>query len=215
MAGSDSPRLDAELLLGQAIGIDRAGLIAHSDAPVGADAAASYEAALLRRIAGEPVAYIRGFKEFHGLALSTDPRALIPRPETELIVDLVLGAIVDRLIGAPRPPGTPAASGGRRRDRRRRDSDRPGHRAAPAPDRRRRVDHCHGHVAGCPPARARERRWPRRRRSNSVPAGRPRPLGFNAVRDRGRQPAVYPVRRDRQLADRGVVRTARCPRRRT
>ncbi len=108
MAGSDSPRLDAELLLGQAIGVDRAGLIAHSDAPVGADAAASYEAALVRRIAGEPVAYIRGFKEFHGLALSTDPRALIPRPETELLVDLVLGAIVDRLIGAPRPPGTPA-----------------------------------------------------------------------------------------------------------
>jgi release factor glutamine methyltransferase len=108
MAGSDSPRLDAELLLGNALRVDRTALIAHSDAPVGADAAAAYEAGLVRRIAGEPVAYIRGFKEFHGLALSTDPRALIPRPETELLVDLVLAAIVDRLISAPRPPGTPA-----------------------------------------------------------------------------------------------------------
>lgn len=108
MAGSDSPRLDAELLLGNALRVDRTALIAHSDAPVGADAAATYEAGLVRRIAGEPVAYIRGFKEFHGLALSTDARALIPRPETELLVDLVLASIVDRLISAPRPAGTQA-----------------------------------------------------------------------------------------------------------
>ncbi|MGH2465430.1 MAG: N5-glutamine methyltransferase family protein, partial [Candidatus Limnocylindrales bacterium] len=108
MAGSDSPRLDAELLLGHALRVDRTALIAHSDAPVGADAAAVFEAGLVRRIAGEPVAYIRGFKEFHGIALSTDPRALIPRPETELLVDLVVASIVDRLISAPRPAGTPA-----------------------------------------------------------------------------------------------------------
>jgi len=108
MAGSESPRLDAELLLGHALRVDRTALIAHSDAPVGADAAASFEASLQRRIGGEPVAYIRGFKEFHGIALSTDARALIPRPETELLVDLVVAAIVDRLISAPRPPGTPA-----------------------------------------------------------------------------------------------------------
>jgi len=107
MAGSESPRLDAELLLGHALRVDRTTLIAHSDAPVGADAAASFEAGLERRLAGEPVAYIRGFKEFHGLALSTDPRALIPRPETELLVDLVTAAIVERLIAAPRPAGTP------------------------------------------------------------------------------------------------------------
>jgi release factor glutamine methyltransferase len=108
MAGSESPRLDAELLLGHALRVDRTALIAHSDAPVGADAAAAFEAGLVRRIAGEPVAYIRGFKEFHGIALSTDPRALIPRPETELLVDLVVASIVDRLISAPRPAGTPA-----------------------------------------------------------------------------------------------------------
>jgi release factor glutamine methyltransferase len=108
MAGSESPRLDAELLLGHALHVDRTALIAHSEAPVGADAAATYEASLLRRIAGDPIAYIRGFKEFHGLALSTDPRALIPRPETELLVDLVIATIVDKLISVPRPVGTPA-----------------------------------------------------------------------------------------------------------
>ena len=108
LAGSESPRLDAELLLGHALRVDRTALIAHSDAPVGADAGAAFEASLVRRIGGEPVAYIRGFKEFHGLALSTDARALIPRPETEVLVDLVVACIVERLIAAPRPPGTPA-----------------------------------------------------------------------------------------------------------
>jgi len=108
LAGSDSPRLDAELLLGHVLGVERTSLIAHSEAPVGADAAARYEASLERRITGEPVAYIRGFKEFHGLALASDARALIPRPETELLVDLVIGWLVDRLVAAPRPAGTPS-----------------------------------------------------------------------------------------------------------
>jgi release factor glutamine methyltransferase len=107
LAGSESPRIDAELLLGHVLRVDRTSLIAHSDAPVGPDAAAHYEASLERRMAGEPVAYIRGFKEFHGLALATDGRALIPRPETELLVDLVIDWVVDCLVSAPRPAGTP------------------------------------------------------------------------------------------------------------
>jgi release factor glutamine methyltransferase len=86
VAGSESARLDAELLLGWAIGAERTALIAHPEAPVGASASASYEGAAVRREAGEPVAYIRGLKEFYGLALAVDPRALIPRPETELLV---------------------------------------------------------------------------------------------------------------------------------
>jgi release factor glutamine methyltransferase len=106
-AGSESPRLDAELLLGWAIGADRTGLIAHSDAPVGADAAATYERGLVRREAGEPVAYIRGLKEFYGLALSVDSRGLIPRPETELLVAEAEAEVAWRLISAPRPAGTP------------------------------------------------------------------------------------------------------------
>jgi release factor glutamine methyltransferase len=107
-AGStDTPRLDAELLLAYAIGVDRTAVIAHGDAPVGADAEAGYEALIARREAGEPVAYLRGIKEFHGIALTVDPRALIPRPETELLVDTAIVAIMAALTtGAARdvPP---------------------------------------------------------------------------------------------------------------
>ena len=106
-AGSDTPRLDAELLLGHAIGLDRTAVIAHRDAPVGADAARLYEEAIGRRAAGEPVAYIRGVCEFHGLAFTVDARVLIPRPETEGLVDLALSEIASRLTAAPRPPGSP------------------------------------------------------------------------------------------------------------
>ena len=105
-SGSDSARLDAELLLAAAVGIDRTAIIAHPEAPVGAGAAGRYEADVARREAGEPIAYIRGIKEFHGLALAADARALIPRPETELLVDLALADILVRLTSAPRPPGT-------------------------------------------------------------------------------------------------------------
>jgi len=107
-SGSGSPRLDAELLVGHALGIDRTGVLAHHDAPVGPGAQATLEAAVRRREAGEPVAYIRGFREFHGIALATDPRALIPRPETELLVDAALSEVVARLTDAPRVAGAPA-----------------------------------------------------------------------------------------------------------
>ncbi|HEY5472741.1 MAG TPA: HemK/PrmC family methyltransferase, partial [Candidatus Limnocylindrales bacterium] len=106
-SGSESARLDAELLLGWAIGAERTAVIAHPEWPAGADAARTYEAALVRREAGEPVAYIRGLKEFHGLAFSVDGRALIPRPETELLVSEAEREVARRLTSAPRPPGTP------------------------------------------------------------------------------------------------------------
>ena len=104
-SGSETPRLDAELLLGHAIGVDRTFVLAHPDAPVSVDGAARFDADLARRERGEPVAYIRGFKEFYGLAFSTDPRALIPRPETERLVELAEHDVVRRLASAPRPPG--------------------------------------------------------------------------------------------------------------
>jgi len=107
-AGSDSPRLDAELLMGEALGIDRVGVLAHPDAPVGTGATEVFEALMERRERGEPVAYIRGLREFHGLAFVTDARALIPRPETELLVDAAIAEIARRLTAAPRPPGAPA-----------------------------------------------------------------------------------------------------------
>jgi release factor glutamine methyltransferase len=95
--GFETPRLDSELLLAHAIGVERTAVVAHGDAPVGADAEAAYRAALARRADGEPVAYIRGIKEFHGIALAVDKRALIPRPETEHVVDLVLAEVMTRL----------------------------------------------------------------------------------------------------------------------
>lgn len=106
-SGSESARLDAELLLGHALGVDRPMILAHPELPVGNEAAARFADGLSRREAGEPVAYIRGLKEFHGLAFAVDARALIPRPETELLVDLALAEVADRLGRAPRPPGTP------------------------------------------------------------------------------------------------------------
>jgi release factor glutamine methyltransferase len=106
-SGSESARLDAEVLLAHALDTDRTGVLAHPDAPVGDGPAARFQAALDRRATGEPVAYIRGFKEFHGLAFAVDDRALIPRPETERLVELTELEIVRRLVGAPRPPGSP------------------------------------------------------------------------------------------------------------
>ncbi|HEY7940344.1 MAG TPA: peptide chain release factor N(5)-glutamine methyltransferase [Candidatus Limnocylindrales bacterium] len=106
-SGSPSPRLDAELLLGHVLGVDRAAVLAHPEAPVGTGQAAALETALARRAQGEPVAYIRGVKEFYGLALTADPRALIPRPETELLVDLAQAWVRARLTSAPRAADTP------------------------------------------------------------------------------------------------------------
>jgi release factor glutamine methyltransferase len=96
-SGSATARLDAELLLGFAVGADRTSIVAHPDAPVGQEAAARFEEAVQRRESGEPVAYIRGIKEFHGLAFAADARALIPRPETEALVDAALVEVMTRL----------------------------------------------------------------------------------------------------------------------
>lgn len=106
-AGSESARLDAELLLAHSLETDRTGILAATDALVGDGAASRYQTFLDRRAGGEPVAYIRGFKEFHGLAFAADDRALIPRPETERLVELAELEVVRRLIGAPRPVGAP------------------------------------------------------------------------------------------------------------
>lgn len=111
-SGSESARLDAELLLGWAIGADRTAIVAHRDAPVGADALARFEAGVERRVGGEPVAYIRGIKEFHGLAFAVDSRGLIPRPETEALVDAAVAEIMARLAGRHGEAGTGPGAGG-------------------------------------------------------------------------------------------------------
>ncbi|HEX5954756.1 MAG TPA: peptide chain release factor N(5)-glutamine methyltransferase [Solirubrobacterales bacterium] len=86
-AGVQAPRLDAELLLAEATGRDRARLAADPDAGVEADAARRFGAMVRRRVAREPVAYILGRKGFRRLELAVDARVLIPRPETELLVE--------------------------------------------------------------------------------------------------------------------------------
>ncbi len=106
-SGSESARLDAEVLLADVLGVDRSGLIAHPEAVLSTGQLESYESHVVRREAGEPVAYIRGLKEFYGSAISVDARVLIPRPETETLVELALARITADLTGAMRAADEP------------------------------------------------------------------------------------------------------------
>jgi release factor glutamine methyltransferase len=87
---SESPRLDAELLLGKVLELSRAGLAAHSEQPVAAESEQVYAGLIDRRSKGAPVAYLTGMREFWSLPLRVSPAVLVPRPETELLVDLAL-----------------------------------------------------------------------------------------------------------------------------
>ena len=104
-AGSESARLDAEVLLASAIGTGRTTLLAHPEAQVGTGALERFEEGIARRSRGEPVAYIRGIKEFFGLAFAADGRALIPRPETERLVEAGIAAVMARLTAPGRGRG--------------------------------------------------------------------------------------------------------------
>ncbi|MDE1959965.1 MAG: peptide chain release factor N(5)-glutamine methyltransferase [Xanthomonadaceae bacterium] len=86
----DEGRSEAELLLAHALGVDRAWLIAHREDAVAPALAGQFRCCVSRRAAGEPVAYIVGHRGFHALDLAVTPDVLIPRPETELLVDLAL-----------------------------------------------------------------------------------------------------------------------------
>ncbi|OFZ86298.1 MAG: protein-(glutamine-N5) methyltransferase, release factor-specific [Betaproteobacteria bacterium RIFCSPLOWO2_12_FULL_62_58] len=85
--------LDARVLLCHVIKRDTAYLIAHGDAPLGCDDQRAFDALIARRVAGEPIAYITGRREFFGLDFKVSPAVLIPRPETELLVELALERI--------------------------------------------------------------------------------------------------------------------------
>jgi release factor glutamine methyltransferase len=89
-AGVEDPRLDAELLLGRAMECERAALIADPAVEVPAPAARAFGEMVRRRLRREPVAYILGTKGFRRLELAVDRRVLIPRPETELLVEIAL-----------------------------------------------------------------------------------------------------------------------------
>ncbi len=89
-AHSDSPRLDAELLLAEVLQVPRSSLIARHESSVSDDAEQSYGRLLQRRAAGVPVAYLLGEREFWSLKLKVTPAVLVPRPETEILVEEAL-----------------------------------------------------------------------------------------------------------------------------
>ncbi len=94
-------RLDAQLLLGRLLGQTRTWLIAHDDAALSAQQLQAFLAACRRRAAGEPLAYLLGEREFHGLMLQVGPDVLVPRPDTETLVDWALQLLGTPLAGVP------------------------------------------------------------------------------------------------------------------
>ena len=93
LADSDSPQLDAELLLAHALGRDRSHLRAHPEAILGAVQAHRYAELVEARRRGEPIAYLTGEREFWSLLLKVTPATLVPRPETELLVEQSLAIV--------------------------------------------------------------------------------------------------------------------------
>jgi release factor glutamine methyltransferase len=91
--GVDAPRLASELLLAHVLRLDRVRLYTDLDRPLDKDELATYRALIERRVAGEPVQYLTGRREFSGRPYQVDARVLIPRPETELLVEAVLRAL--------------------------------------------------------------------------------------------------------------------------
>ena len=87
---SGTPRLDADLLLAFVLRITRAGLIARLSDPLPPEAAREFQVLVERRANLEPIAYLTGTREFYGLTFAVDHRVLVPRPETELLVELAL-----------------------------------------------------------------------------------------------------------------------------
>jgi release factor glutamine methyltransferase len=93
LAQSGLPSLEARMLLARVLGKTRAWLIAHADDAAGPEAGQAFAALTERRRQGEPIAYILGVREFYGLEFQVGPAVLIPRPETELLVELALARI--------------------------------------------------------------------------------------------------------------------------
>ena len=91
-AGCDTPQLDAEVLIADALGVDRGALVTGAASDVPASSARDIGERVRRRVMREPVAYIVGRKGFRNIDLAVDSRVLIPRPETELLVELALDA---------------------------------------------------------------------------------------------------------------------------
>ena len=96
-AGVDTASLDAQVILAHVLGVERSWLFAAYDYKLDPAQAEVYTELVARRTAAEPVAYLVGHREFYGLGFQVDRRVLIPRPETELLVDAVLDHIESRV----------------------------------------------------------------------------------------------------------------------
>jgi release factor glutamine methyltransferase len=101
----DTPALDAGLLLAEILHTDRAGLIIKGNDAAAGDDVAAYRRLLERRLSGECAAYILGRKEFRGLEFTVTPDVLVPRPDTETLVEAAL-----EVLGVPGPAGVPSAA---------------------------------------------------------------------------------------------------------
>jgi len=97
-ADPQTAALDADVLLAFALGVEKEQLLAHPERALATEAGARFDALVERRRTGEPVAYLRGFKEFYGLRFDVDPRVLIPRPETETLVEEARRVIAGRAL---------------------------------------------------------------------------------------------------------------------
>src|SRR6266508_3550929 len=97
-ADPDTAVLDSDVLLAHVLGVTKELVLAHPERLIGEVPLSRVRTAIERRARGEPVAYLRGFKEFYGLRFAVDPRVLIPRPETEVLVDAARGRIAGRAL---------------------------------------------------------------------------------------------------------------------
>jgi release factor glutamine methyltransferase len=96
-------RLDAQLLLAHGLGRSRTWVLAHASDAMDATARAAFDRACVLRADGLPLAYLTGAREFHGIGLTVSPAVLIPRPETELLVDWALELLCGRLAALSQP----------------------------------------------------------------------------------------------------------------
>jgi release factor glutamine methyltransferase len=110
-AGHESARLEAQMLLEFVLDVDRTVLYSYPERAISVDQVQRYQELIARRAQGEPVAYLTGHREFYGLDFLVDRRVLIPRPETELLVDAALALLRSRLDAGESPVVADVATG--------------------------------------------------------------------------------------------------------
>ena len=115
LAATDSPWITAQALLADLLGVSRTQLLARLDQPIAPELWAVFEQAVRRAAAGEPLAYLTGRREFYGLDFQVDARVLVPRPETEMLVDLALKFAAERQRAASARPAAGRGRGHRKR----------------------------------------------------------------------------------------------------